>query len=197
MSKTLVLFDFDGTLAKRDTFPQFIFFSQGYFGGLLGFIIFFPLIVLYILKMLSGSELKEKLVSYYFKGKSEEELKVQGERFIRKLLQTKSMNDSLIQKLKSYKSSGHVVCIVSASLNIWIEPFCKIFELDCLCTELNFENKVYTGKFKTPNCNNAEKAVRIKQKYNLKDFSKIVAYGNSNSDKAMFELATESILIRN
>ena len=197
MSKTLVLFDFDGTLTKRDTFPQFIFFSKGYFKGLLGFIIYSPVIFLFLIKIVSGAKLKEKLVSFYFKGEKEEELKQKGTRFIEKLIQSDSLDKNTFEKLEMHLAQNDKVCIVSASLDIWIESFCKKFNLDYLCTELQFENGTYTGNLKTPNCNNAEKAIRIKQKYNLADYSKIIAYGNSKGDKAMFDLATEIILIRN
>ncbi|HWY10165.1 MAG TPA: HAD-IB family phosphatase [Bacteroidia bacterium] len=197
MSKTLVLFDFDGTLTKRDTFPQFIFFSQGYLKGLCGFLVFSPMVLLFFLKVVSGARLKEKVAAYFFKSINQDELKIKGKFFIENLSATDGFNDPVMKSLQNYKAAGVEVCIVSASLDIWIEPFCKQFNLNYLCTELGYENGICSGTFKTPNCNNNEKAVRIRQKYNLNDFSKIVAYGNSNGDKEMFELATETILIRN
>ncbi|MBP7807853.1 MAG: HAD-IB family phosphatase [Bacteroidia bacterium] len=197
MSKTLVLFDFDGTLTKSDTFPQFIFFSQGYFKGIMGFIIFSPLIFLFFIKVLSGDTLKEKMISFYFMGQSKDVLRAKGESFIQNLIKLEEFNTSLIQKLAKAKMEGSDVCIVSASLDIWIEPFCKKHGIEYLCTELNFINGISTGKLETPNCNRAEKAVRIKQKYNLSDYSKIIAYGNSSGDKAMFDLANETHLVKN
>ena len=195
MSKTLVLFDFDGTLTKRDTFLQFIFFSQGYLKGLGGFLIFSPFGLLFFLKIVSGAKLKEKMVSYFFKGMSHDELRTQGKKFIENLNLTSGFNDPIMKSLTKYKVDGVEVCIVSASLDIWIEPFCKQFDLNHLCTELNFENGKCRGTFKTPNCNGVEKAIRIKQKYNLKEYSTIIAYGNSGVDRAMFELATEMVLV--
>ncbi|MBK7669085.1 MAG: HAD-IB family phosphatase [Sphingobacteriaceae bacterium] len=90
---------------------------------------------------------------------------------------------------------GHVISIVSASLDIWIRPFCEKHGIDYLCTEIEYVNGISTGKLLTPNCNGAEKAVRIKQRYNLTDYSSIIAYGNSSGDKAMFDLTTQAILV--
>ena len=195
MSKTLVLFDFDGTLTKSDTFPQFIFFSQGYLKGILGFIIYSPLVFLFLVKLKDGSKLKEKLVSYYFKGEREDVLKLMGNEFVQEIKKRDGLNDSLVQKLNAHKAEGNAVGIVSASLDIWLSPFCAQNNVDCLCTELEYVNGICTGKLKTPNCNRGEKAVRIKQKYNLNEYSKIIAYGNSRGDKAMFELANETHMI--
>ncbi len=197
MSKTLVLFDFDGTLTKRDTFPQFVFFSQGYFKGILGFLFFSPYVFLFLLKLMDGAKLKEKLVAFYFKGENKESLDQKGKAFIEKLISTKSFNKGVFEEFENYIAQKHTVCIVSASLDIWIKPFCEKYGIDYLCTELEYVNCISAGKLKTPNCNGAEKAVRIKQKYNLPDYSKIIAYGNSGGDKAMFELATKINYITN
>lgn len=197
MSKTLVLFDFDGTLTKRDTFPQFVFCSQGYLKGLSGFLIFSPYVFLFLFKLMDGAKLKEKLVAFYFKGEKEEVLNRKGNAFIEKLTSENGFNIDVLKKFENYKAQGNVICIVSASLDIWIKPFCDKHSTDYLCTELDYENGISNGKLKTLNCNGPEKAVRIKQKYNLTDFSSIIAYGNSSGDKAMFELANETHLIQN
>lgn len=195
MSKTLVLFDFDGTLTKRDTFPQFIFFSVGYLKGLLGFLIFFPFVFLFLAKLMDGAKLKAKLVRFYFKGKEEEKLNQLGKAFIEKLIQTNSFKEDVLEKFEAYKSKSDEVCIVSASLNIWIRAFAKMHNIDYLCTELEFENGIYTEQLKTPNYNRTEKAIRIRKKFNLADYSEIIAYGNSTGDKAMFELSTKANLV--
>lgn len=195
MSKTLVLFDFDGTLTKRDTFPQFVFFTRGYFKGLLGFLLFSPYIFLFLTKLMDGAKLKEMLVAFYFKGEKEATLYEKGKTFIEKLNREDGFNQNTLKKLESYKAQNHSICIVSASLDVWIKPFCEKYDIEYLCTELEYVNGFSIGKLKTPNCNRKEKAVRIKRKYNLSDYSEIIAFGNSSGDKAMFELATQSNLV--
>lgn len=196
MRQTLVLFDFDGTLTKRDTFLQFIFFSHGYLRGAIGFIIYSPIIFLFLVGLIDGSKLKEKLISYYFKGESENVLKLMGTEFIKDLKKRDEFNEPLLQKMISYKAKGNTVGLVSASLDIWLIPFCEQNNVDCLCTEIEFIDGICTGKLLTANCNREEKALRIKKRYILSEYPKIIAYGNSKGDQAMFDLANETHMIR-
>lgn len=191
MKRELVLFDFDGTLVKGDTFIQFIFFYAGYFKGTLGFIILSPWIVLYILGMVKAETLKQKLVSFYFKGHSENQLKESGKAFVDHLEVSNKLNAELMKKMMWYKEHNNEVCIVSASLDIWLKPFTHKYQIGCLCTEVEFLDGICTGRFATPNCNKSEKARRIKNFYDHKAYSKIIAFGNSVKDEAMFDLADE------
>jgi HAD superfamily phosphoserine phosphatase-like hydrolase len=198
MSRTLVLFDFDGTLTKKDTFPRFIFFTKGSFIAMIGFLLYSPLIILYGLKLISGSTLKQRLITFYFNGTSKEALYEKGNKFIETLISNNGLNAETIASLEEYKRSGAEVSIVSASLDVWIAPFCKRVQVSYLCTELDFgPDNIFRGQFKTPNCNKEEKAVRIKKTYDLAAFDKIIAYGNSGGDKYMFDLANETHLIKN
>lgn len=196
MSNTLVLFDFDGTLTKHDTFIQFVFFAKGKPKAITGYFLFSPHIFLYYTKLLSGTTLKQKMTAFYFNGEKEEVLRSSGEQFIQKLESDGQFKNDLLQKLNGYKKNGAEVCVVSASLDIWIKPFCEKYQVNYLCTELQFENGTYNGNFKTPNCNNEEKAVRIKKAYDLSEYSTIIAFGNSSGDKAMFALADETHFIK-
>ncbi|MBK7669086.1 MAG: haloacid dehalogenase-like hydrolase [Sphingobacteriaceae bacterium] len=102
MIKTLVLFDFDGTLTKQDTFPKFVFFSQGYFKGILGFLIFSPHVFLFLLRLMNGAKLKEKLVAFYFKGEKEEVLNKKGSAFIDKLTIENGFNKDVLNKFENH-----------------------------------------------------------------------------------------------
>ena len=65
---TIVLFDLDGTLTRRDTFTDFIQYAVGkpkYYRGLLNMS---PALTGYALRLISNHIAKEKLLSYYFKG---------------------------------------------------------------------------------------------------------------------------------
>lgn len=191
MSKTLVLFDFDGTLSKKDTYPQFILFAKGTFVGLLGFVLFSPLIILYKLKVVSGSILKQKMTSYFFKGMDEADLKKKGDAFITALTSKGAFNTTIVAMMEEHLANSHEVCIVSASLDCWIEPFSRRRKVNFLCTELLFTEGKFSGNLKTPNCNGADKMRRIRERYDLKDYSSVIAYGNSSGDSEMFSLANK------
>lgn len=101
------------------------------------------------------------------------------------------LRSDLLETLRLAVKNGEKVVIVSASLDLWLRPFCHVEGFELLCTELEFLDGKYTGRFSTPNCNGQEKAVRILADYDLQSYEKTIAYGNSEGDAAMFELADE------
>ena len=194
MSKTLVLFDFDGTMTRKDTFPAFIFFVFGRAKGILGFLIHAPYILFYYFGVLNGSSLKQKIVSYFFKGKDTDAIRKNGIAFAEEL-NVNGMNIEVMNDFMQYQLKGFDLCIVSASLDIWIAPFAKIYNIKYICTETEVAGNKFTGKLKTPNCNGKEKANRIKVAYNLSEYENIIAYGNSKGDEAMMNLAKEKHMV--
>jgi len=187
----LHLCDFDGTLTRGDSFVRFLLFAVplprlvvGGFGLALKFI------GLIFSGNWSNGVAKAAVLSAFFKGKSAAEMKKLSEEFCQKKLPTLVRNE-LLNDLRKAFQNGETVVIVSASPDVWLRPFCAAEGFDLLCTELEFESGQFTGNFSTPNCNGAEKARRIREKYDLDAFEKTTAYGNSKGDEAMFALADE------
>lgn len=195
MSKTLVLFDFDGTMTKKDTFPAFIFYAFGKTKGIIGFLVHAPYILFYFLGLINGSVLKQKIVSYFFKGMNADTIYKKGQAFTEEL-NVKGMNAEVMNEFMQYQLKGYEMCIVSASLDVWIAPFAKIYNINHICTETEISDNKFTGKLKTPNCNGKNKAVRIKESYNLNNYDNIIAYGNSKGDEAMLNLANERHIVK-
>ncbi|MBK6996086.1 MAG: HAD-IB family hydrolase [Lewinellaceae bacterium] len=187
----LHLCDFDGTLTRGDSFVRFLLFAvplPRLIAG--GFVLALKFSGLIFSGKWSNEAGKAAVLSVFFRGKSVAEMKTLGEEFCQKkipaLLCTELLND-----LRRAFQNGETVVIVSASPDVWLRPFCATEGFDLLCTELEFESGQFTGNFSTPNCNGAEKARRIRKKFDLDAFEKITAYGNSKGDEAMFSLADE------
>lgn len=187
----LLLLDFDGTITTKDTFPLFIKYDKGFFVFISTFILFSPLIFLYKLKLYNGGQLKQHILSFLYKSDSKQSLYLKGKKFIDFLLHHKIIKIEFLDKINLAKSNNDEICIVSASPDIWIKPFANKLGVKFICTELQFDTSdLFTGNFKTKNCVGTEKAIRIKQLYNLPLYNKILAYGNSNDDDEMLKLAT-------
>ena len=97
-----------------------------------------------------------------------------------------------LTKIRWHLSEGHRVVIVSASVDLWFQSWCKQLGLELLSTELTFAEGVFNGTYSRPNCYGIEKVKRIREKYDLSCYDKIYAYGDSRSDQFMMELAHES-----
>lgn len=190
MKKGLALFDFDGTITRKDSLLEFIKFTSGKVRFFLVMGLFTPLIIYYVFIKKDGEIAKRKVLSFLFKGKSDTELRQLGVSFSEKIIPTLLLPKA-IDEIDKHKKNGNRIVVISASLEIWLKPWTDSMGLELICTQMEFENHHFTGQFATANCNGTEKANRIKTYLNLEEFSPICAYGNSNGDKQMLELADE------
>lgn len=190
-TRQLHLCDFDGTLAHGDSLRRFLWFalpaSRLVWGSM---VVAFKFFTLLFSGKWSNEAGKAALLSTFFRGRTTVAMKALGAGFYSKKIPGLLRTD-LLEKLRMAVKNGETVVIVSASLDLWLRPFCKLEGFDLLCTELKFMDGKFTGRLATPNCNGPEKAKRILAAYNLAFFDKITAYGNSTGDHAMFELADE------
>ena len=186
----LALFDFDGTITKDDSLLKFIRFVVGDVRFVFGLVVLSPILVAYKLKLIPNYKAKQKMLSWFFKGMSKKAFfKVANEYslvHIDKILRPKAM-----EKISWHKAQGHKVVIVSASIDCWLRPWCEKNGLELIATKLEIKDDIVTGKLLSKNCYGVEKANRIKEIYNLKDFEYIYSYGDSSGDKQMLELAHE------
>ena len=195
-AKTLVLFDFDGTLTKGDTLSRFLLFSLPINQLVIGtFVLVFRFLGIFLSGKWSNEKGKEALFSTFYKGQSFEVLQQLGTSFCQQQL-PQFLRPELLAQMREYHQTGATVVLVSASLDIWLRPFCREEGIQLICTELEFANHHFSGKFATPNCSGPEKARRIKTALDLSSFQKIIAFGNSKNDTEMLALADEAWLVR-
>ncbi|HNE28391.1 MAG: HAD-IB family phosphatase [Saprospiraceae bacterium] len=209
-NKWLILFDFDGTLTSSNSLLEYLLFAaqwgrrRGREGRRLRAwrrllwaapALMLRLAALFFSGKWSNGGAKESIIGYFFAGKTRAELTTLAERFCQEQLPGRLRGD-LMEKLRAYRGSGATVAVVSASLDLWLQPFCAREGLHMVCTEAGFQEDRFTGRFATPNCNHAEKARRVSAAFDLAQYDRVIAFGNSRGDYAMFELADEAWLCR-
>ena len=186
----IAFFDFDGTITKKDSTAKFIRYFVGDIAFIKGIIILLPFIIAYKIRVLSNNEIKRKLITYFFKD-------IDIEHFIAKAREfSLNMLDPIIRKkaldrITWHKNNGDELVIVSASINLWLLPWCKKNDIALIATELEVINNKITGNLVSNNCYGPEKVKRILESYNLSNYTCIYAYGNSRGDYEMLEIATE------
>lgn len=186
----LILTDFDGTLTKKDSFLEFVGHNQGRHQMIFGLMRLAIPIAAMKMGYVYQQHSKEMFLSMFYKGLSKEYMYKLGEDFCREKLPD-IIRESLLKQLLAFEEKGDKIVVVSASMDFWLQPYCKKMNWDLICTKSDFTNGIFSGKFASPNCNGREKAKRIKEDYDLTKFNKIIAYGNSKGDQAMFDLADE------
>jgi phosphatidylglycerophosphatase C len=197
-AKTLVLFDFDGTLTTKDTFFGFNKFLCGKPKFYLGLLLYAPYIALFLLKILNADYLKRTLLYFYLKQYTQAHITNVAERYYEHMLNNNILRKELIATLNGFVTDTNTdVAIVSASPAVWLLPACNALGTKCIATQLEFNAQGYfTGNFIGLNCNDEEKVQRIKQTYNLNNYTHIIAYGNSIHDAPMLALAHQQHWIK-
>ncbi len=190
MKKSIALFDFDGTLTRKDSLLEFIKFYKGSYQTYSGILFLSPFLVAMKAGLLSTQQGKEKLLSYFFKGENIEIFNAKCEQFTQKIIPTIIRKDGLLE-LKSRLAQKQEVCIVTASAENWVTPYFSEMGIKVIGTKLQVQQNKLTGKLIGNNCKGAEKVVRIKKEYELSNFENISAYGDSSGDKEMLSIATK------
>jgi phosphatidylglycerophosphatase C len=183
-------FDFDGTLTYRDSFVLFLIDNFGLFGVCWRIVPVLPTLVLYLFGKASRQEAKECLISRFFSGVPIEKVLEMGERFARGTL-TGQFRPEALGRLQWHQRSGHRCIIVSASLDVWLEPWARANGLEGVISsrlEVDKEGKV-TGRLEGTNCRRAEKVRRLQEVLGSLDEYVIYAYGDSKGDKELLEAA--------
>lgn len=62
--------------------------------------------------------------------------------------------------------------------------------MELICSSLQQENGVLTGRYEGRQCVLAEKARRVRERYDLQSFDEIYAYGDTPEDRDLLGLAT-------
>ena len=79
--------------------------------------------------------------------------------------------------------------VVSASLDAYLVPWCRPLGLDLICTELEISDGRLTGRYVQGDCWGDEKVRRIRERLTLDDYDTVYAYGDTEDDRAMLDLA--------
>ncbi|HAP01419.1 MAG TPA: hypothetical protein DCQ93_05775 [Bacteroidetes bacterium] len=187
----LAVFDFDGTLTARDSFFSFLIEYFSFSKIISGIIILLPVFIFYKLRWMNPDKAKEKVIRYFFTGQNIYSVKKFSSDF------SASKIPALITErgnacLKKYKDNNFKIVILSASLEVYLKPWCDSQGFECIATQLKIENEKFTGDIDGHNCRGNEKLIRLKEKYDLGSFEEIHSFGNSRSDKPFMSVANHS-----
>jgi phosphatidylglycerophosphatase C len=183
----IALFDFDGTISQSDSFSHFLEFSSknpiDFF--IKKYIKSFPSLVKYKLNLISLGDLKARRVNIFLSEFSKSDLILLSEKFTKTILE-KIIYPKALDRINWHKSNNHEIYIVSASFDFCLKLWCEKMKVKLITNEFDFEN----SKLYMPDCNYEEKVNRIRLAVpNLSKYEEVFAYGDSDGDSAMLEIA--------
>jgi len=101
-----------------------------------------------------------------------------------------------LERIKALRHASFDIVIVTASPTQWVCYWAEDLGAELIATPLEVKEGKISGKLAGINCNHTEKVRRIREKYNLHDFSEIHCYGDSSGDKEMLTMATRAFYRR-
>ncbi|WP_394201453.1 HAD family hydrolase [Shewanella waksmanii] len=189
----IAFFDFDGTITFADSFTQFMRYSAQpwrllYFGPLL-----LPLYLGYKAGIIPPSPLR-RLVSFVaLRGRSHAQLAALGYRYTHDKI-NHFVRPQMLQRIRWHQAQNHHVVVVSASLDLYLLPWCQQYGLDLICSEVEHHQGKLSGFYVKGDCCKQAKSERILNTYSLEHYHRVYAYGDTEEDFAMLALADEAYL---
>jgi HAD superfamily hydrolase (TIGR01490 family) len=185
----IAVFDFDGTLTKKDTLLEFVRFTYGSKALYAELFRLSPLLVLMKLRLYPNGKMKEKFFSHFFRGWRYVDFKAKCEAFADVVEGFK--RSDVLEKLIRHCKNGDTVYVVSASIVEWVQPWCERYGVHMILGTQIEENKdgIITGRFSTPNCYGQEKVYRLLALEPDRGSYCLYAYGDSRGDQEMLAFA--------
>ena len=184
----LALFDFDGTITASDTFTPFLRFAVRRRRVLAGAVLLAPLSIAYHCRMVPACRARPIAARFGFRGEDASFVRELGLRYATQVLPDCTRGAAL-DRIAWHQQQGDLVVVVSASLDVYLQPWCDSVGVACICTTLEEEDGRLTGRYRGGDCSGEEKVRRIAGCYELSRFRTIYAYGDTAEDRAMLEMA--------
>jgi phosphatidylglycerophosphatase C len=180
-------FDFDGTLARRDTLVPFLRQVRGTPRVLAA-------TALAAVRARDRDALKVAVIGHLFGGVPADRVARLGEDYVPTLLEL--LRPEMLERVRWHQDEGHAVVIVSASLGAYLRPLADRLGLDAaLAVELVTDaDGVLTGELVGRlNTRGPEKVARLRawvdQRFGPAADFELWAYGDSSGDAEMLDLA--------
>jgi phosphatidylglycerophosphatase C len=186
--KTLALFDFDGTLYRKDSLIEFTRFAVGKTVFYKGMMAILPHLIGLKLNLLTNEKVKIRFLTYFFKGMEVGKFELLAKDFA-SLKIANDLNPKIFKAFIRHIESRHEVYIVSASAEEWITPWSNQYGITVIGTKLEAKGGILTGKLTSKNCYGIEKVNRIGEMLNITAFDVIAVYGSGKGDCEMLRLA--------
>jgi phosphatidylglycerophosphatase C len=189
--KKIAFFDFDGTITTKDTLLEIIKFQKGKAAFYAGFLFNAHWLIAYKLKLIPNDRAKQKILSYFFSGMRETVFQEKCDLFADQELPS-MIRPGAVTEMEKLLKNGFELVVVSASAGNWIRRWTDRLSIELIATRLEIKNGLITGKIDGRNCHGDQKAVCIKERWDLSEYEAVYAYGDSPGDKPMMALATQS-----
>lgn len=185
----IIVFDFDGTITTKDTFRLFLIYHSGIMKWIINMLSLTPHFLFYLLRIIDRNQIKAKVVMQFFKDTPKSKLNHDANKFAKEVI-PKYIRKDAQKYLDSLKGGNEKIILCSASLSIYLKAWAASQGIVYVFgTELEQNDKNYTGKIEGENVWGQGKVNRINSELYKYEFIITEAYGDSRGDTEMLALA--------
>ncbi len=190
--RIMALFDLDGTITRGDTLFPFLLFALGPLRFLLRLPRALPWLAGLALRLVPRDRAKEAVLRAFLRGLPRAELERRGAEFAARRL-PRLVRPLAVQRLAWHRDRRHHCALVSASLDLYVEPWARAAGFDdVIATSLEYAEGVATGRIAGANCRGEEKVRRLQERYGELARFTLHGYGDSADDRHFLELCAEA-----
>lgn len=191
--RTVVAFDLDGTLTRRDTLLPFLRRTCGVARTCQALLAQSVPLVRSLAGVASRDEVKAAVLGPLLRGRSVTALEKVAEEFAVRVV-SRGMRPEMVERVGAHRRAGHDLVIVSASPEIYVRPLARELQIDnVLATRLEVDGAGrLTGRLEGFNCRGSEKVARLRD-WLSPDGSLSWAYGNSQGDRELLAQAEHRV----
>lgn len=187
MKRTVALFDFDGTITYADTLTPFVRLAPMRIRALPGWSLLPPMVLGYHAGVVTAAQLRAAAIRVAFTGTRASIVREAGLRYATDVLPT-VVRPVARERLDWHRQRGDEIVVVSASLDVYLRPWCEAQGVKCVCNMLQESDGILTGRFMGSDCG-VGKAELIRQQFPDERYDIAFAYGDTDEDREMLALA--------
>jgi HAD superfamily hydrolase (TIGR01490 family) len=184
----LALFDFDGTITTREMLPDFLHYAVPKWRLRFWKPWMLPLVAAARAGWLSGSTLRAVLAWVGFRGMPAAQYEAKAKAFARDVLPG-VLRPEMMERIAEHKARGDTVVVVSGAYDAYLRHWCAEHGLDLIASTLEVRDGRLTGHYAGAQNVLAEKARRVRERYDLARYAEVHAHGDTPEDRDLLALA--------
>jgi phosphatidylglycerophosphatase C len=197
-TSTLAVFDLDGTLLTSDSFGPFLRTFARSYGLRPAMLLIAPVcLVAYALQLISARTLKERLMAGILGGHPSKAIHEHAVRFCASWV-AEHYRTNGIELLRHHQAARHRVILESASPNVYVPIIARALGIsEVICTRVQCENDICTGRIIGPNCKGEDKVRLLKEYLGAEGLPpESYSYGDSISDLPLLRWVRHGFMLK-
>ena len=189
-ARRVAAFDFDGTIAQRDSLGPFLALVAGLGALSRAIAMHSPRIAAVALGRADRDATKEAVVTSVLGGRTAGSISGAGRAYADHLWERHKFRPDMMERLRWHRDAGHEIVIVSASLDSYLAPLAPRLGVDhVISSSLEVDDHgLVTGRLVGGNVRGPEKALRL-QAWLGDGPVELWAYGDSAGDDDLLAMA--------